>query len=146
MHPAGSDGEKVLSFGAVSARPRLPALTTLAPEPRHGGGRRAKASWISPENILKKCHPCELTTYPIKKFPGRGCEGEDPPAQETSEWKREGRMGECSSLVHWVSFFQSMSHFRSQEKHGRRIIRPEDKNGQGTQGTIEHRKPEFSQV
>jgi hypothetical protein len=56
MHPAGSDGKKVLSFGPVSARPRLPALTTLAPEPHPGGGRRAKALWISPGIILNKCH------------------------------------------------------------------------------------------
>jgi hypothetical protein len=60
MHPAGSDGKKVLSFGPVSARPRLSALTTLAPEPRHGGGRRAKALWINPGIILNKCHPAYL--------------------------------------------------------------------------------------
>jgi len=41
MHPAGSDGEIVLSFCPVYTRPRLPALIPLAPEPRHGGGHRA---------------------------------------------------------------------------------------------------------
>jgi hypothetical protein len=60
MHPAGSDGKKVLSFGPVSARPGLPALTTLAPEPRHGGGCRAKALWISLGIILNKYHPAYL--------------------------------------------------------------------------------------
>ena len=40
MPPAGSDGEKVLSSGPACARPRLPALIPLAPEPRHGGGHR----------------------------------------------------------------------------------------------------------
>ena len=39
--PAGSGGEKVLSYGPVYTRPRLPALIPLAPEPRHGGGDRA---------------------------------------------------------------------------------------------------------
>jgi len=56
MRPTGSDGKKGLSFGAVSAWPRLPALITLDPESRHGG-RRAKALWISPGIILNKCHP-----------------------------------------------------------------------------------------
>jgi hypothetical protein len=37
MHPAGLDGKRLLSSGPVCARPRLPALTTLAPEPRHRG-------------------------------------------------------------------------------------------------------------
>jgi hypothetical protein len=41
IHPAGSGGEMVLSPGPVCARPRLPALIPLAPEPRHGGGDRA---------------------------------------------------------------------------------------------------------
>ena len=35
-HPAGSDGEKVLSSDPTIARPRLPALIPLAPEPHHG--------------------------------------------------------------------------------------------------------------
>jgi hypothetical protein len=41
MHPAVSDGKKVLFSGPVCARPRLPALIPLIPEPRHGGGHRA---------------------------------------------------------------------------------------------------------
>jgi hypothetical protein len=46
MHPAGSDGKMVLSSGAVFARPRLPALIPLAPEPRHGGDPVEEALWI----------------------------------------------------------------------------------------------------
>jgi hypothetical protein len=42
MHPAVSGGKKVLFSGAVCARPRLPALIPLIPEPRHGGGHEAK--------------------------------------------------------------------------------------------------------
>ena len=41
MHPAGSDGKKGFSSGPVCARPRLPALIPLTPEPGHGGGHRA---------------------------------------------------------------------------------------------------------
>ena len=40
IHPAGSGGEMFLSSGLVCARPRLPALIPLAPEPRHGGEHR----------------------------------------------------------------------------------------------------------
>jgi hypothetical protein len=42
MHPADSGGQMVLSSGPVCARPRLPALIALIPEPRPGGGHRAK--------------------------------------------------------------------------------------------------------
>ena len=40
MHPAGSNGKMVLSSGPVCARPRLPALIPLTPEPGHSGGHR----------------------------------------------------------------------------------------------------------
>ena len=40
IHPAGCGGEMVLSAGPVCARPRLPALIPLAPEPRQGGEHR----------------------------------------------------------------------------------------------------------
>ncbi len=42
MHPARFGGKVLLSSWPVCARPRLPALTALAPEPRHGGGHRCK--------------------------------------------------------------------------------------------------------
>jgi hypothetical protein len=40
VHPALSDGKKILSSGPVCARPRLPALIALAPEPPHGARHR----------------------------------------------------------------------------------------------------------
>jgi hypothetical protein len=61
MHPAGSDGKMVLSSGAVSARPRLPALIAPDPEPRYGGGQVEEALWIGPGIIPNKCHPCLFT-------------------------------------------------------------------------------------
>jgi len=63
MHPAGSAGKMVLSSGAVFARPRLPALTPLDPEPRYGGGQVKKALWIGPGIIPNKCHPGLFTKY-----------------------------------------------------------------------------------
>ena len=63
MHTAGSDGEMVLSSGAVYARPRLPALTAPDPEPRYGGGQVEEALWIGPGIIPDKCYPCLFTTY-----------------------------------------------------------------------------------
>ena len=60
MRPAGSDGETVLSSCSVSSRPRLPALTTLVPEPRHCGIHRTNALWIGLAIIPNKCHPACL--------------------------------------------------------------------------------------
>ena len=57
--PAGSGGEKVLSSGPVCARPRLPALIPLAPEPRHGGGHRMIGIHAPSSN--HSCYPCMLT-------------------------------------------------------------------------------------
>ena len=48
MRPAGCHGKKVLKSGQICARPRLPALTTLAPEPRHGGLHRTKPTRCGP--------------------------------------------------------------------------------------------------
>jgi hypothetical protein len=77
MRPACFDGKMLLSSWPVCARPRLSALTPLAPEPHHGGGERAKALWVIPAADLNRCHPCLITTYflaskrSVDKFTGK---------------------------------------------------------------------------
>jgi hypothetical protein len=69
MRPAGFDGKTVFIYYPVCARPRLPALTTLAPEPRHRDGHRANTSSVRPWMILDECHPCRFTRYSEEEKP-----------------------------------------------------------------------------
>ena len=59
MHAPGFDGKMLLSCGPVFARPRLPALTALAPEPGHSGssGRDIKDITDQPRDDLQQVSP-----------------------------------------------------------------------------------------
>ena len=76
MHPAGSGGEMDLSSGPVCARPRLPALIPLTPEPRHGGGHRA----IGFDD--RSCRGEEAIVLPM--FVDRTKKAEKPPLQDAN--------------------------------------------------------------
>ena len=60
MRPTGFGGKMLFPSWPVCSRPRLPALTTLVPEPRRGGERRANARRNGPGNNHTKRHPACL--------------------------------------------------------------------------------------
>jgi hypothetical protein len=77
MHAAVSDGKKILSSGAVCARPRLPALIALAPEPRHSGRHRVTGfddrSYAESQAIVLPMFVdrTKRLREPVRKFPAQ---------------------------------------------------------------------------